>query len=75
MIPRLCVTAFTFAQPFLVETTIGFVGDENAKSYHGRGLIGAWALVYLGIAVSKTLLNKLIYTNDLDVVIKISIQI
>ncbi|PNP47179.1 hypothetical protein THARTR1_10684 [Trichoderma harzianum] len=55
VIPRLCVTAFTFAQPFLVETTIGFVGDENAKSYHGRGLIGAWALVYLGIAFSRSL--------------------
>ncbi|KAJ4858374.1 ABC transporter domain-containing protein [Trichoderma breve] len=55
VIPRLCVTAFTFAQPFLVETTIGFVGDENAKPYHGRGLIGAWALVYLGIALSRSL--------------------
>ncbi|KAK4073442.1 uncharacterized protein Triagg1_5268 [Trichoderma aggressivum f. europaeum] len=55
MIPRLCVTAFTFAQPFLVETTIRFVGDENAKSYHGRGLIGAWALVHLGIALSRSL--------------------
>lgn len=55
VIPRLCVTAFTFAQPFLVETTIDFVGDENAKSYHGRGLIGAWALVYLGIALSRSI--------------------
>lgn len=54
MLPRLCVTAFTFAQPFLVETTIRFVGDENADAYHGKGLIGAWALVYLGIAVSKS---------------------
>ncbi|KAL7934474.1 P-loop containing nucleoside triphosphate hydrolase protein [Trichoderma chlorosporum] len=55
MIPRLCVTAFTFAQPFLVETTIKFVGDENADPNHGKGLIGAWALVYLGIALSRSL--------------------
>ncbi|EHK17094.1 uncharacterized protein TRIVIDRAFT_195099 [Trichoderma virens Gv29-8] len=55
MIPRLCVTAFTFAQPFLVETTIRFVGDKNAEPYHGRGLIGAWGLVYLGIALSRSL--------------------
>ncbi|KAL6871928.1 P-loop containing nucleoside triphosphate hydrolase protein [Trichoderma novae-zelandiae] len=55
MLPRLCITAFTFAQPFLVNTTIKVVGDENANVYHGKGLIGAWALVYLGIATSRSL--------------------
>ncbi|PTB72853.1 P-loop containing nucleoside triphosphate hydrolase protein [Trichoderma longibrachiatum ATCC 18648] len=55
MLPRLCTTAFTFAQPFLVNTTIKYVGDQNANPYHGKGLIGAWALVYLGIAVSRSL--------------------
>ncbi|KAL7947355.1 P-loop containing nucleoside triphosphate hydrolase protein [Trichoderma barbatum] len=53
--PRLCFAAFTFAQPFLVETTINFVGDENADDSHGKGLVGAWALVYLGIALSRSL--------------------
>ncbi|OTA07898.1 hypothetical protein A9Z42_0088200 [Trichoderma parareesei] len=55
MLPRLCMTAFTFAQPFLVNTTIKYVGEKNANVYHGKGLIGAWALVYLGIAVSRSL--------------------
>lgn len=55
MLPRLCMTAFTFAQPFLVNTTIKYVSEKNANVYHGKGLIGAWALVYLGIAVGDSL--------------------
>jgi hypothetical protein len=47
------VTAFTFAQPFLINATIKFVGSKDPDSYHGKGLIGAWALVYLGISVCK----------------------
>ncbi|EHK47560.1 multidrug resistance-associated protein [Trichoderma atroviride IMI 206040] len=55
MIPRLCMTAFTFSQPFLIKTTIEYVGSDNPNSYHGKGLIGAWTLVYLGIAISRSL--------------------
>ncbi|KAI1762970.1 ABC transporter [Hypoxylon sp. FL1150] len=45
VIPRLCLTGFTFAQPFLVSATVTFVGLENPDSNYGKGLIGAWALV------------------------------
>jgi len=55
IIPRICLTSFTFAQPFLISTTINFVSKTNPDSTYGKGLIGAWALVYLGIAVSKQL--------------------
>ncbi|KAI1453921.1 ABC transporter [Annulohypoxylon moriforme] len=55
VIPRLFLTAFTFAQPFLVNTTVTFVGQENPDSNYGKGLIGAWALVYLGVAVSTSI--------------------
>lgn len=51
------MTAFTFSQPFLIKTTIEFVGSENPNGYHGKGLIGAWTLVYLGLAVCEDL-NK-----------------
>ncbi|WYZ45022.1 hypothetical protein EsH8_VIII_000338 [Colletotrichum jinshuiense] len=54
IIPRLFLTVFTFLQPFLVNTTVTFVGKENPEVNYGRGLIGAWALVYLGIAVSNS---------------------
>lgn len=53
IIPRLCLTAFTFSQPFLINTTVSFVGQMDPDSNYGKGLIGAWALVYLGIAVSE----------------------
>lgn len=52
IIPRLCQTAFTFAQPFMIETTVNFVGESSPNSTYGKGLIGAWVLVYLGLAVS-----------------------
>jgi hypothetical protein len=51
-LPRLCLIAFLFTQPFLVSATLNHIGSPDADSNHGWGLIGAWALVYLGIAVS-----------------------
>ncbi|KAF4833996.1 ABC transporter atnG [Colletotrichum tropicale] len=55
VIPRLCLSVFTFAQPFLINTTVSFVGQERPDANFGKGLIGAWALVYLGIAVSNSI--------------------
>lgn len=49
------MTAFTFAQPFLINTTVTFVGQATPDANYGRGLIGAWALVYLGLAVSNSI--------------------
>ncbi|KAF5525068.1 ABC transporter atnG [Colletotrichum aenigma] len=54
VIPRLCLSVFTFAQPFLINTTVSFVGQEKPDANFGKGLIGAWALVYLGIAAINT---------------------
>ncbi|KAF3810805.1 ABC transporter FUM19 [Colletotrichum gloeosporioides] len=55
VIPRLCLSVFTFAHPFLINTTVSFVGQEKPDNNFGKGLIGAWALVYLGIAVSNSI--------------------
>ena len=52
--PRLCLTAFRFAQPFLINTTTKYIGLSNPDVDTGRGIIGAYALVYLGIAVSTS---------------------
>jgi ATP-binding cassette, subfamily C (CFTR/MRP), member 1 len=54
VIPRLCLTGFTFAQPFLVNTTVTYVGQEVQDREYGNALIGGWVIVYLGIAVSET---------------------
>jgi hypothetical protein len=51
--PRLAYSCFTFSQPFLITATINYIGgssDSEANMY-GGGLIGAYVLVYLGLAV------------------------
>lgn len=55
--PRLCQIGFTFSQPFLVTRAIDLASAPNSQTYNnvGYGLIGAYALVYTGIAVRTTL--------------------
>jgi ATP-binding cassette subfamily C (CFTR/MRP) protein 1 len=56
-VPRLFWTAFKFAQPFLINTTIDWVdvGHLEASKNNGYGLIAAYGLVYIGLALSQTL--------------------
>jgi hypothetical protein len=51
--PRLAYSCFTFAQPFLITATLKYIGDPSASEpkFYGTGLIGAYILVYLGLAV------------------------
>jgi hypothetical protein len=53
-IPRLFMTGFTFAQPFLVTSAVRLAASpiNEESNNHAYGLIGAYALVYVGIAVS-----------------------
>ncbi|KAI0444796.1 putative ATP-binding cassette transporter [Xylaria telfairii] len=52
VLPRLALSAFTFAQPFLASSLIDYLdGDQNPSNNDGYGLIGASFLVYTGIAV------------------------
>jgi hypothetical protein len=51
MIPRLFLVAFSIAQPFLIQDAIDFVENGNEPDRHGYGLIGAFGITYLGIAV------------------------
>jgi hypothetical protein len=55
--PRLCYTGFTFAQPFLVQKATDFLETprDNNTYKAGGGLIGAYLIVYLGIAVRSGL--------------------
>ncbi|KAF3012558.1 hypothetical protein E8E14_000617 [Neopestalotiopsis sp. 37M] len=53
--PRLCKTLFTFMQPLLINTTISYVADASADISYGRALIGAWTLVFFGVACSTAL--------------------
>ncbi|CAG5185712.1 uncharacterized protein ALTATR162_LOCUS11383 [Alternaria atra] len=52
--PRLCLIAFNFCQPFLIERAVNFSQEaETAQTANiGYGLIGAYIIVFIGIAVS-----------------------
>lgn len=59
VIPRLFLTAFTFAQPFLVTSILNYLQNSDTRSKNdGYGLIGACVLVYVGIAVRRPCLWK-----------------
>ena len=53
IVPRLSLTAFNFCQPFLLQRAIDLSQEpiNNESKNDGYGLIGAYFLVYLGIAV------------------------
>lgn len=56
IVPRLMLSAFTFCQPFLIQAAVSHLGSDVTEEDHerfGQALVGAFALVYLGIAVSQ----------------------
>ena len=70
--PRLCLIGFSYAQPFLINRAILFASspDTLENKNVGYGLIGAYVLVYTGIAVSSKL--SIVRTNLADRCFKIS---
>ncbi|CAK7221037.1 hypothetical protein SBRCBS47491_004390 [Sporothrix bragantina] len=66
---RLILMAFNYAQPFLIMTATKYVqqkstgGDDSSDKNRGYGLIGAAALIYLGIAISRGQYNYLLYRS------------
>ncbi|KXH32504.1 hypothetical protein CSIM01_13585 [Colletotrichum simmondsii] len=55
VLPRILFAGFIFSQPFLVNQIVNFVGSprtEDSRNIAG-GLVGATALIYCGIAVSR----------------------
>ncbi|ETN41096.1 uncharacterized protein HMPREF1541_03031 [Cyphellophora europaea CBS 101466] len=55
MLPRLALSGFTFAQPFLITRVVNFATDPVVRldNQLGNGLIAATALIYIGLAVSN----------------------
>ncbi|XRM42747.1 hypothetical protein ABZX51_005956 [Aspergillus tubingensis] len=55
IVPRLCLSAFNFCQPFLITTTIAYIqndGSDPDRKRRGQAIVGAYVLVYLGWAIS-----------------------
>ncbi|KAI1857175.1 uncharacterized protein JN550_013412 [Neoarthrinium moseri] len=55
VLPRLCLSGLRFAQPFLIKRVVEFVSESSTDETRGvaGGLIGATALVYVGMAVMR----------------------
>lgn len=54
-IPRLILIMFIFCQPLLLETFLGYLKDpeERKNANIGKAMIGAYALVYTGMAIAS----------------------
>jgi hypothetical protein len=65
--PRLCYTGFLFAQPFLVQRAIEWLtGPADANTYKvGGGIVAAYVIVYVGIAVRSSTLEYLYFFPSL----------
>ncbi|TDZ33610.1 ABC transporter gloK [Colletotrichum spinosum] len=60
VLTRLCLTAFTFCQPFLITATVSFMQAPRTpqSERYGQALVGAYVLTYLGIAVSRAAYSR-----------------
>ncbi|KAF5625992.1 multidrug resistance-associated 1 [Fusarium sp. NRRL 52700] len=53
ILSRICLMAFKYAQPFLIQRTIGFASDLDEDKAIGWGLTGAWGCVFIGLAIAN----------------------
>ncbi|KAJ6444580.1 ABC multidrug transporter [Purpureocillium lavendulum] len=55
IVPRLVQLGFTICQPLVLHRFLVFLDDKTQPDRVGYGLVGAYGLVYIGIAVSQAL--------------------
>ncbi|KAI2469971.1 P-loop containing nucleoside triphosphate hydrolase protein [Annulohypoxylon bovei var. microspora] len=61
-IPRVALIGFTIVQPFLVERTLDYISKQATQPReYGYGLLGAYVLVYGGLAISNGLYGFFTY--------------
>lgn len=58
ILPRLFLSAFSFAQPFMLEATVRTLGNSGASTSERYWLVLASALIYGGIAVCADYLSR-----------------
>jgi hypothetical protein len=60
VIPKLALIRFTFCQPFLVNRFLNYLQDpaEDSTPNVGYALIGAYGLVYSGMAVGAFIMSR-----------------
>ncbi|KAJ5246170.1 P-loop containing nucleoside triphosphate hydrolase protein [Penicillium chermesinum] len=63
ILPRMAFTGFLFVQPFLVQRVLDFMTEPehvNSSNY-ARGLVAAYGIVYIGIAVTHNVYRSTVY--------------
>ncbi|KAJ9640194.1 hypothetical protein H2204_003419 [Knufia peltigerae] len=62
---RLCYAMLLFAQPYLIHRTINFLREPHTRMGEdiGSGLIGATAVIYIGLAISNMWYKHLVYRS------------
>ncbi|KAL4884486.1 putative ABC transporter [Aspergillus karnatakaensis] len=62
-LPRLCLIGVNYAQPFLVNRVVSFLGQSDTPTSKGvaSGLIAAYAIVYMGIAILTAMFHHRSY--------------
>ncbi|KAF7714218.1 Uncharacterized protein PECH_000287 [Penicillium ucsense] len=65
VLPRIILIGFKYCQPLLLASVVNYVQlpDQARVKNFGYGLIGATAIVYIGIAVSTGLYNLKVYQS------------
>ena len=60
MPPRIVLIGLTFAQPFLIQRVLSLLAEDDTHQTRnmGYGLIGATALIYLGLAICRLQYNQ-----------------
>ncbi|KAJ5654813.1 hypothetical protein N7490_001816 [Penicillium lividum] len=58
VIPRACYLGLTLAQAFLVERATALVSNSEATQQSKNAIVGAYVLVYLGLAVTYSLYRQ-----------------
>lgn len=80
VLPRLVYAALSLSQPYLVQCVLDFAGDDSTKNARETAytLIGAYAIVYVGLAVStpeetmQLILNILCSSHTRTISIKLT---
>ncbi|KAL3422989.1 hypothetical protein PVAG01_04736 [Phlyctema vagabunda] len=52
ILPRIILIGFTFCQPLLLNRFLEYLQDSEASDDIGYGLVGAYGLVYFGLAIT-----------------------
>ncbi|KAG8160758.1 hypothetical protein KVR01_009022 [Diaporthe batatas] len=61
ILPRLCQSAFNFSQPLLISRVVTYLQEANSDLNFGYGLIGATAIIYIGLAFSMAVYKHKTY--------------